>query len=200
MGKIEEWKNIEGYPGYKISSFGRVKSNDRILKGSSYKGYVKVVLHNGNLKRAFYVHRLVAKNFIDNPENKPCVNHIDNNPSNNNSSNLEWCTKKENSEWMCVQGRNKRTKTWINRLHKSQRKTYKAVIAENIKTGEKMYFDRLNSVSERGFSPSTVCQCCKLPPQSKIHKGYYFQYAYDPETSTPDKKRLLKEKWGVEVG
>lgn len=129
MGKIEEWKNIEGYPGYKISSFGRVKSNDRILKG-----------------------------------------------------------------------RNKRTKTWINRLHKSQRKTYKAVIAENIKTGEKMYFDRLNSVSERGFSPSTVCQCCKLPPQSKIHKGYYFQYAYDPETSTPDKKRLLKEGYGVEVG
>ena len=125
MGKIEEWKNIEGYPGYKISSFGRVKSNDRILKGSSYKGYVKVVLHNGNLKRAFYVHRLVAKYFIDNPENKPCVNH---------------------------------------------------------------------SVSERGFSPSTVCQCCKLPPQSKIHKGYYFQYAYDPETSTPDKKTATKRR------
>lgn len=89
MGKIEEWKEIDGYPGYKISNFGRVKSKDKILKGSSYKGYVRVELRTGNLKKRFYVHRLVAKHFIDNPESKPCVNHIDNNPSNNIASNLE---------------------------------------------------------------------------------------------------------------
>lgn len=177
MGKIEEWKDIDGYPGYKVSNFGRIKSKDKFLKGSSYKGYIKVVLHNGSLKRAFYVHRLVAEYFIDNPENKPCVNHIDNNPSNNNAANLEWCTNKENTEWMCMQGRNNRTKTWLGRLHKSQEKMYKPVIAENAKTGEQIFFDRLNGVSEFGFSPATVCKCCQLSPQSKIHKGYYFQYA-----------------------
>lgn len=181
MGKIEEWKDIDGYPGYKISSFGRVKSKDRVLKGSSYKGYIKIVLRNGNLKRAFYVHRLVAKYFIDNPEKKPCVNHIDNNPSNNNASNLEWCTKKENSEWMCVQGRNKRTKTWLDRLHNSQKSTYKPVIAENVRTGDRIFFDRLNGVAEKGFTPSTVCKCCKNPLKRTIHKGYYFKYAKDWE-------------------
>ena len=46
-----------------------------------------------------YIHRLVAENFIPNLENKPCINHLDENPKNNHASNLSWCTYKENNNY-----------------------------------------------------------------------------------------------------
>lgn len=110
---IEEWRDIEGYEGlYQISNLGRVKSlsriaidrrgiphyvNERILKQAFDKnGYCLVGLHiNGKIKSG-KVHRLVASAFIDNPHNLPDVNHKDENKSNNNVDNLEWCTPKYN--------------------------------------------------------------------------------------------------------
>ena len=109
----EEWRNAVGYEGlYMVSSFGRVKSLDRVvcgingnrfLKGKDkiighYKnGYAKVMLCKDGVKKTLKPHRLVAEAFLPNPSNKPCVNHIDGNPSNNNVSNLEWCTYSENT-------------------------------------------------------------------------------------------------------
>lgn len=58
-----------------------------------------------NPRKDFRVHILVAKAFIPNPDNKPYVNHIDNNPSNPNLSNLEWCTQQENIQHAAKQGR-----------------------------------------------------------------------------------------------
>lgn len=78
------------------------------LDGPSYK---RVTLHLNGEPARFLVHRLVAKAFILNPENKPCVNHIDNNPSNNHVSNLEWCTYSENMQHSIKQGRQEKVTT-----------------------------------------------------------------------------------------
>jgi len=96
---MEEWKYIDGYPGYMISRYGEVwgKKLQRILAPPLDKdGYERIGLWNKQKVKKFLVHRLVAKAFIPNPENKPVVNHIDGNKRNNISMNLEWNTVLEN--------------------------------------------------------------------------------------------------------
>ena len=98
MEDIEVWKNISNYDNYEVSTFGKVrnKKTSRILKPSNRGGYYIVGLSNIKTK-TFQVHRLVAETFIENPENKAHVNHKDKNGLNNNLSNLEWNTPKENN-------------------------------------------------------------------------------------------------------
>lgn len=100
----EIWKKISGFEElYQISNFGRLKSFKKnksgyILSQVNKTGwYLSVVLNGiGKEYKSFKIHYLVAKYFVDNPDNKPQVNHIDSNKQNNNSSNLEWVTAKEN--------------------------------------------------------------------------------------------------------
>ena len=112
---IEEWKDVAGYEGfYEVSSFGRVKSkertemcmggirhrSERILKQNSTRKDNKhclVVLCRDGTTKPFLVHRLVAAAFIPNPENKPYIDHIDTDPTNNHVWNLRWVTQKENA-------------------------------------------------------------------------------------------------------
>lgn len=98
---LEIWKDIEGHNGdYQISNLGRVKSffrTDYIKPSITHRGYYSVCLRNKEGKKMNYVlHRLVAIAFIPNTENKPEVNHKDTNKLNNDYSNLEWMTKREN--------------------------------------------------------------------------------------------------------
>lgn len=109
----EVWKDIKGYEGlYQVSNFGRIKSLDRIecstgcvkvrrrreriLRVSLTYGYEHVTLAKNSVNTIRRVHRIVADNFIPNPDKKPFINHIDGNKRNNNVNNLEWCTAKEN--------------------------------------------------------------------------------------------------------
>ncbi len=178
MGKTEQWKVIEGFDLYEISTTGKIRNaKGRILKPvDNGKGYLKFTLKQNGRNQREYVHRLVAVAFIPNPENKPFVNHIDNDPSNNCVDNLEWCTHQENMDWMNRQGRAKRTPEWLENLHKAQEETYVAIVGENILTGEKIYFSKLNDVKKAGFQPSCVCYCCKGKRGITQHKGYRWRY------------------------
>lgn len=114
--KDEIWKDIKGYEGYyQVSNKGRVKSisrkivyknndihyvNEKILTPCINKSkYLQVSLYINNKDTKEYIHRLVAKTFISNPDNLPDINHIDENKANNCVENLEWCTKKYNNNY-----------------------------------------------------------------------------------------------------
>jgi len=109
----EEWRDIPGFEGhYQVSNHGEVRSLERIVKApagrtrpieakvlrpmSNLSGYVFVFLRRDGERQKFYVHRLVAIAFIENPEGKEIVNHKDCNRSNNILLNLEWATGSEN--------------------------------------------------------------------------------------------------------
>lgn len=85
----------------KVSNFGRVarvfSNKERILSLCKSDRYFKVTLSLKKEEKTILVHRLVAKTFIPNPDNKPCVNHKDGNKHNNHVDNLEWCTVLENN-------------------------------------------------------------------------------------------------------
>lgn len=82
---------------YQVSTTGIVTRNGKEIKTRIRSGYLSFTECINNVKRDVYVHRLVAKTYIPNPQNKPCINHIDGNKLNNCVSNLEWVTHKENS-------------------------------------------------------------------------------------------------------
>ena len=102
----EEWKDIEGYENkYQVSNLGRVKSlkSNIIMKqnlNKKYNRYSIMLWKNGKSKR-FWVARLVAKAFVfnPNPDIFTQVNHKDENKTNNNSDNLEWCTVAYNNTY-----------------------------------------------------------------------------------------------------
>ena len=98
---MQIWKDIEGYKGhYQISNYGNVRSLKKdafLMKGGYLKGYKIISLWKNGTGKMFRVHRLVAAAFIPNPENKPCIDHIDGNRANNHADNLRWVTAKENS-------------------------------------------------------------------------------------------------------
>ena len=100
----EQWKDVEGYEGlYQISSYGRVRSlprkgtDGRTIRDSlGNSGYLQTHLCKNGKSKTIMVHRLVARHFVENPDNLPEVNHIDEDKTNNHASNLEWCTRIQN--------------------------------------------------------------------------------------------------------
>jgi hypothetical protein len=93
-------REIFGYPNYKITSDGQIYSNSHnkfLSPRIDGNGYKLINLHNKiNPPKAKLIHQLVAQAFIDNTENKPYVNHINKNKSDNKVTNLEWVTPSEN--------------------------------------------------------------------------------------------------------
>ncbi len=101
---------IENFPNYRIDSTGNIWSirtkRCKLMNPYTFKfGYKMVCLHRDGKFFNFLVHRLVAKSFIPNPENKPFVCHKNDNPSDNRVNNLFWGTQKDNMDDMISKGR-----------------------------------------------------------------------------------------------
>ena len=90
---IEEWKVIDGYERYEVSSFGRVRKSGYILSSIDVfsKGWYSVNLYKDSKPHSTPIHKLVARAFRENPNNYDVVNHIDKNKTNNKHDNLSWC-------------------------------------------------------------------------------------------------------------
>ena len=96
----EQWASIDGYKNYQVSWWGRVRNakTGRILKsGVSSNTYLTVGLSKMGKAKSFSVHVLVAREWVENPDNKRCVDHIDGNKANNHHENLRWASHSENS-------------------------------------------------------------------------------------------------------
>ena len=124
----EIWKTIKDYPNYKISNIGNIISlntGKEKIASDNGKGYLTVTLYNHSKGKHFYIHRLVAEHFLNNPKNLLEVNHIDGNKQNNYYLNLEWVTRAENMKH-----------AWDNKLIKSTLKQ-KMVANNNLSSATK---------------------------------------------------------------
>ena len=159
----EIWKDIKGYEGlYQVSNLGRVKrvATNRILKQAKHHGgYMLVRLSKNGKPHTCTVHRLAAQAFIPNPENKPQVNHIDEDKTNNMIPNLEWVTAKEN----------------VNHGTRNER-TSKKVKAIDIANGEwNEYYSTHECARQLDLNQGSIVSCLK--GKLKQTGGYIFEYA-----------------------
>lgn len=191
----EIWVDIKGYEGlYQVSNLGRVKSlertvkhssggdkivKERILKGScNNNGYVIISLNKNGNKKSFAIHNLVAKAFIPNEDNKPYVDHIDTNKTNNKVDNLRWVTEKENSN-------NELTRKHISKNRKGKGILYgidnpksKKVVQLTKDYNIVKIWNCINEAErEEGYLHSDIIKCCNK--KRKTHKGYIWMYYED---------------------
>jgi len=169
-------KNIDGFDGmYQVSECGKVYSNwhsktIEMKQLITNKGYLKVNLYNNGIIKTYVVHRLVAMKFILNPQNKPQVNHIDGNKQNNNVSNLEWATAKENTKHAYDTGLKIQKKG-------SESKLSKSVIQLDLQNNVIKIWDCMMDVQrELGFNLAHIVGCCKLKVGRKTAYGFKWRY------------------------
>ena len=164
---VEIWKTITYAPNYEISNLSNIKNKktsklitinyERLKKDN--KRARPGLSHNGTIK-AYYLHRIVAQHFIDNPDNLPEVNHIDGDFYNNKADNLEWISKLDN---MRHASKNKLMKRYTRK-----------VIITNKETGEEKIFNSITECAkyiDRG--PGQIVHYIK---GRYNHKIYSFKY------------------------
>ena len=187
---MEIWKNVKNFEGlYQVSNLGRVKSlgnhktrKEKILKNKYDKGgYCQINLWKYGQMKHFLVHRLVAEAFIDNSNNKPCIDHIDGNRSNNRVENLRWCTHKENcnnpiTKQRMSDSRKGRvlTEKWKKKISEAHKK--KPVLQLDKRTGEVIReFPSAREVERvTGYDQASISKCCL----GKLKSAYGFRWQY----------------------
>ena len=151
MSEVETFVKIEGFNNYEVSNLGKVRNikSGRILKPFlTKKGYLMHLLYKNNKQNHLLLHRIIATAFIDNPEEKPQVNHIDENKLNNDLSNLEWCTVRENN----IHG---------TRIKRIAEKLSKKVIQLDLNDNVLNEFESMHQAEqETGVFATSISACC----------------------------------------
>lgn len=161
----EIWKPIVGYEGlYEVSSQGRIKSSysRKIIKSYSVHGYRGIALVKNSTLRKYYIHRLVAEAFIPNPNNYPCIDHINTIRADNSVKNLKWCTFLQNN---------------LNPLTNCKRTTSVC----KLKDGKLVHiYESITEAHKDGFALASIYKCCRGLQNN--HRGYEWMYTYDYES------------------
>lgn len=162
----EIWKDVIGYEGlYQVSDCGNVRSicgrygDEVILKqGIGSTGYRIVTLCGKGKQKTANVHRLVAKAFLPNPNGYPCINHKDENKTNNSVSNLEWCSYQYNN-------------AYGKRILKMNQKRWKYV--QCVETGV-IYSSASYAQKLTGIIQTSISSCCR--GKLKTAGGFHWKY------------------------
>lgn len=198
----EIWKDVVEYEGfYEVSNLGNVRSvsrrartwygermvNGKILKFVNNVGYNTVSLcKNGVIKNQF-VHRLVAMAFIDNPDNKPQIDHKNRNTKDNRVENLHWVTAHENAMNPLTRIEksgenhfnygNKYTEEFKRKLRDGHKSEHIPVLQYS-KEGELLYeYESILEASRQtGINTTHISRCCKGLKNYKTAKGYIWRY------------------------
>lgn len=185
----EVWRSVKGYEGYyEVSNMGRVKSlprksngvgrqyrslSERILKPSEdKKGYLMVWLYKGKQRKTMKVHRLVAAAFIPNPLDKPQIDHINGIKDDNLSSNLRWCTGRENFHNPITYKKNAESKRGV-KNHKAVGVLQYTIDGRFVKKWECMS----DVKREIGIAHSHISSCCR----GKRNSAGGFSWRYNGE-------------------
>ena len=166
----EIWKDIPNYEGiYQVSNLGKIRScrTNKIRKQIKQRsGYMRIILTKNKKQKAFSVHTLVAKCFVENTNNLPYVNHIDGNKENNISDNLEWVTASQNMIHAISKGLIKHH-PW------SVKVSQYSLNGEFIKKWDRM----ADAARFLGCHHSQISDCCR--GKQNTCKGYIWKYAED---------------------
>lgn len=178
---MEIWKPVKGYEGlYEVSNQGNVRSvhykgtntaKTLVLKANN-SGRLYVGLYLNGRPKYFLVHRLVAMAFVPNPNAYPEINHIDENPMNNNVENLEWCTRKQNVRYYNDNHPDHYRKRGcrVHGKHKGKRIIQVSCDGRVVKEWE----NSREIFIETGMSDWSISECCR--GNRKTAYGYKWQY------------------------
>lgn len=179
-------KDIKGYEGlYAITSCGKVWSyrSNKFLKPKVNKsGYLQVSLYKNYEVKNPYIHRLVAEAYIPNPENKPQINHLNEQKDCNWVKNLEWCTAKENNNYG----------THNERMAKALSKTVRCLETN------KVYESTIEAAKAFNVSASGIARACR---NNSPCVGYHFEFVekIKEETVEAPKKKGTKAVYCIET-
>lgn len=161
-------KQIEGFPNYVIDEFGNVFNvkSGKMKAQQTYNGYKYVQLCSRGQSKTMLVHRLVAKAYIPNLNNLPCVNHKDENKANNSVDNLEWCTHAYNNTY----GVGKPTEKAV--------EARKKPVEQYSLDGEFIASYESTTAAQKatGVNQSNISQCCKKKKGFKTAGGFVWKY------------------------